>query len=103
MEDKIRTLFKRGTPQCGLVYGVIAFVFGLLLVAIGFWKSLLIAFICFVAVFLGANKNYEQAVKNSINRVLPEDKVIKNKPGSAQPREDSLDSQEEHQKEHYEE
>lgn len=71
MEEWVRTLFKKGTPQCGLAYGVIAFVFGLLLVLIGFWKTLLIAVLCALAAFWGGVQNHEQALKNGMNKVIP--------------------------------
>ena len=74
MEDWVKKLFKRGTPQCGLAYGVIAFMTGLLLVLVGFWKTFFIAVLCAIGVFLGCNHNYEQAVKNGINQMLPKEK-----------------------------
>lgn len=71
MEKWVRTLFKRGTPQCGLAYGMIAFVFGLLFVTLGFWKTVLIAVLSAVGAFLGGVMNHEQALKNGLNKVIP--------------------------------
>lgn len=77
MEEWVKTLFKRGTPQCGLAYGIIAFVFAILLVTLGFWKTLLVAVICGLVAFLGGVKNHEQALKNGINHILPKQHTIK--------------------------
>ncbi len=73
MEEKGRGFFERGTPWGGFLYGVITFAFGLVMYIFGFWKMLLLALLCALAVFLGGVKNHEQAIKNSINKVLPQE------------------------------
>ncbi|NLB90340.1 MAG: DUF2273 domain-containing protein [Clostridiales bacterium] len=99
MEDWVRALFKRGTPQCGVAYGLIAFVFSLLLIFVGFWKTVLVVVICAAAVFLGANRNYEQAIKNGINKVLPENKNHSFKSSSTDQEDDTTEENNQDQQE----
>ena len=66
--------FKKGTPGYGLLIGICFVVLGVLLLTIGFWKTLLLAVLFAVGFFLGTVENKEQFVKDAANRLIPEKK-----------------------------
>ena len=62
---KLFDKMKIGTPACGVVGCVAGIVLALLLIFLGFWKTL---FIC----LLGAVENKPEFWKKVINKVLPQ-------------------------------
>ena len=79
MGEKGKGFFKKGTPECGLAYGLITFAFGLVMYIFGFWKMVLLLLLCAIAVFLGGVSNHEQAIKDGINKMLPQEQEKKEK------------------------
>ena len=67
--------FKKGTPGYGLVIGICFVILGVLLLTIGFWKTLLLAALFAVGFFLGTVENKEQFLKDTANRLIPEKKA----------------------------
>ena len=62
---------KIGTFECGLVCGIIGIVLALLLIFLGFWKTLFICVLGGLGAFIGGVKDKPQFCKNVINKVLP--------------------------------
>ena len=63
--------FRKGTPAFGIVLGILFAIIGVLLLSIGFWKTLLLAALFLAGYFLGAVENPEKALKNTANRLIP--------------------------------
>ena len=65
---------KKGTPAFGLIIGAGLVVLGVLVMTIGFWKTLILALLFCVGYFLGAVENKSRFLKDTVNRVIPEKK-----------------------------
>ena len=63
--------FQIGTPECGLVYGVIGAVIALMILFLGFWRTAFVALLFGAGYFIGAVSNKGETVKNGINKVFP--------------------------------
>jgi len=68
--------FKRGTPAFGFLAGCIFVILGILLMTIGFWKTVLLMVLFAVGYFLGAVNNKGAFLKDTVNRIVPEKKSI---------------------------
>ena len=66
---------KRGTPAFGILMGILFLSVGLLWMKLGFWRTLLLAALFAAGYFIGAVDNKTQALKDTLNRVIPEKKV----------------------------
>ncbi len=62
---------KKGTPAYGLIIGCAFVVFGILLLTIGFWKTLLLSVLFAVGFFIGTVEDKEKFIKDTANRILP--------------------------------
>jgi len=69
---------KRGTPAFGIALGIALVAIGVLIMLIGFWKTLLLAALFAVGFFLGTVENKSEFMKNAANKLIPdkEAKVI---------------------------
>ena len=63
--------WKIGTPQCGILCGVIGALIALMLLYMGFWRTLFVALLAAIGYFIGANENKGEALKNVINKCFP--------------------------------
>ena len=61
-----------GTPCGGLITALIGVIIAVLLIFIGFWKTLLIAVLGGVGYLLGASQLFCGDVKDALNRVIPQ-------------------------------
>ncbi len=66
--------FERGTPAFGIVLGVICAAAGALVMAIGFWRTVLLALLFAVGYFLGAVQDKSGFVRNVANKAIPQKK-----------------------------
>lgn len=57
LNDLLKEMLTWGTPACGVFCGVLGILLAILLLTIGFWKTLFVALLCAVGVFLGAVKD----------------------------------------------
>lgn len=64
--------FKKGTPAFGLALGLILAGLGALVMAIGFWKTLLLAGLFAIGYFLGSVEDKSRFFRNTANRIIPE-------------------------------
>ena len=62
---------KRGTPGFGILLGLLLAALGVLIMLIGFWKTLLLAALFGVGFFLGTVDNKSEFMKNAANRLIP--------------------------------
>ena len=71
LNDLLKEMTTWGTPACGLLCGVLGVLVAILLLTIGFWKTLFVALLCALGVFLGAVKDKAAFLKNAINKLFP--------------------------------
>ena len=67
----IRKMTEPGTPQAALFFGVLGLIVALLLLQIGFWRTLLVVVCCLVGCFLGGVKDKAGFVRRVPNRFGP--------------------------------
>lgn len=67
---------KIGTQECAIFSAVIAMVLAVLFLLAGFWKTMLVAILMLLGAFLGGVKDKKQWIKNLVNRVLPDHKIV---------------------------
>ena len=71
LEDVLKNAFKPGTPAGKLSFGLLFMVLGVLLAIFGFWKSLLIAVLTCIGVFIGSAETLGKATAKLIDKVYP--------------------------------
>lgn len=64
----------RGTPAFGFLLGILFVLTGVLMMTVGFWKTVVIVALFAAGFFIGAVGDKKQFVKNTVNRVIPEKK-----------------------------
>lgn len=62
---------KIGTKLCGIVLAAVGALLALMLLYLGFWRTLFVAVLAGVGYFLGAFANKAEAVKALINKLFP--------------------------------
>ena len=69
---------KIGTPMAGVACGTALVAVAVLIMVIGFWKTLILLALFGIGFFLGTVENKQEFVKDAVNRVIPakEAKVI---------------------------
>lgn len=60
-----------GTAECAIFFAVIAMVLALLFLALGFWKTVLIAVLMAAGLFIGGVKDKKAWVSEKINHLFP--------------------------------
>ena len=71
IEELLKELFKPGTPQYGILWGIVFVLLAILLLTIGFWKTLFLVILFMLGMFVGAVKDKEAFIKNLINKIFP--------------------------------
>ena len=71
MEEFIRELFTPGTPQFGFVCGILGAALGLMLLLLGFWKTLFVAFFCALGAYIGGVGDKQAHFKRILNGLFP--------------------------------
>lgn len=71
MSDWIKKVTEPGTRACSVFYAVIGAVLAILLLTIGFWRTLFIAAFAAVGALIGAIRDKSAFAKNTVNRVFP--------------------------------
>lgn len=67
--------FKKGTTALGLLLGTLFVLIGVLWMALGFWRTLLLAALFGLGYFLGAADNKGELIREAANRVIPKKEV----------------------------
>ena len=63
--------FKKGTTALGLLLGTLFVLIGVLWMALGFWRTLLLVALFGLGYFLGAADNKGELIREAANRVIP--------------------------------
>jgi len=63
--------FRVGTPLCGILFGAVGALIALMLLFLGFWRTLLVAVLFAAGYFVGAVKNKTEVLKALINKWFP--------------------------------
>jgi len=63
--------FRVGTPQCGLITGLLGAVLAFLFLFLGFWNTLFVIAFFGGGFFLGAFTHKVEWLKKAINRMFP--------------------------------
>ena len=74
----MKNKLKIGTPAMGIAIGAVLAGAGVLVMLIGFWKTLLLLVLFAVGYFIGTVENKQEFIKGAANRIIPakEAKVI---------------------------
>ena len=67
---------KKGTPAFGIACGAALTLLGVLVMIIGFWKTLALCVLFGLGYFFGTVENKREFMKNTANKLIP-DKEIK--------------------------
>lgn len=70
-EQQDRNFLKIGSPLCGVLCGIAGALLALMLLFIGFWRTLFVALLFAVGYFLGASADKADSVRRFINRCFP--------------------------------
>lgn len=63
--------FQMGTPECGLAMGILGALIALMILFLGFWRTVFVAALFALGYFIGAVANKGEAVKTAVNKVFP--------------------------------
>lgn len=66
--------FKKGTPAFGIFLGILFLLIGILVMSIGFWKTLVLAALFCLGYFIGSVNNKAGFFKDTMNKIVPEKK-----------------------------
>ncbi len=66
---------KKGTPLFGLLLGAVLVLVGVLVMTIGFWKTLVLCLLFGLGYFLGTVENKREFMKTTANRLIPDKEV----------------------------
>lgn len=64
-----KDIFKIGTPQCGAFGALCGVILAVLLLTIGFWKTVFIFAFAALGLFIGLVKDKKGALRGAINRI----------------------------------
>lgn len=70
-EDSLKKAFKPGTPAGKLSFGLLFLVLGIFFAIFGFWKTLVIAVLTCIGVFIGSEETLGKATAKVIDKVYP--------------------------------
>ena len=63
--------FRIGTPLCGVICAGLGALLALMLLYMGFWRTLFVLILAGAGYFIGASKDKAESLKNGINKVFP--------------------------------
>ncbi len=66
---------KRGTPRFGIVLGIALVAIGVLIMLIGFWKTLVLALLFAAGYFIGTVDDKSAFMKKTVNKLVPNKEV----------------------------
>lgn len=70
-EQNKRSFFRTGTPRCGILCAALGALVALMLLYLGFLRTLFVALLAAVGYFLGAESNKAETLKKMVNRLFP--------------------------------
>ena len=66
---------KKGAPGFGLILGAAMVLLGVLVMLIGFWKTLVLLLLFLIGYFIGSVDNKKEFVKSTANKLIPAKEV----------------------------
>ena len=66
---------KKGTPLYGIIIGGGLMLLGVLVMLIGFWKTLILCALFGAGYFIGTVENKREFMKNTANKIIPDKEV----------------------------
>ena len=66
---------KKGTPAFGIACGIALVLAGVLVMTIGFWKTLVLCVLFGIGYFMGTVENKKDFMKSTANKIFPEKEV----------------------------
>jgi uncharacterized membrane protein len=66
--ESVRKLTEPGTPQAAVFFAVLGLIVALLLLLIGFWRTLLVVICCLLGCFLGGVKDKGEFIRRILSR-----------------------------------
>lgn len=70
--EKLKNAYKPGSPAAKYSFGLLFFSIALLIVIIGFWKTLFVGAMTMVGVFIGSAETLGKATAKLIDRIYPQ-------------------------------
>ena len=70
--EALSAMLTWGTRECGFLCAVAGAVLAVLLLTVGFWKTLLVVLFCAAGAFIGGVHDKEAFVKKLLNRLIPD-------------------------------
>lgn len=70
-KGSLRNILKVGTPECAVFCAVVAMALALMLLTLGFWRTLLAVLIVCVGAFIGGVKDKKGFISRIVNRLFP--------------------------------
>lgn len=72
LTENMKRAFKPGNPEAKICYGALFFIIAVLFAVFGFWKTLFIAALTLIGVFIGSAETLGKATAKLIDKVYPE-------------------------------
>ena len=63
--------WKIGTPECGILFGLIGAVIALMLLFLGFWSTLFVGALFAVGYFIGSSRDKAETIRAFVNKRFP--------------------------------
>lgn len=70
-EQKPSGFWAIGTPRCGLICALIGTVIALLMLFVGFWRTLLVMLFAAAGYYVGGVEHKSEAFRRVVNRLFP--------------------------------
>lgn len=71
LEEMLKDAFKPGTARGKFCFGLVFFLLALMFVVFGFWKTLFIALLTALGVFIGSAETIGKATAKLIDKIYP--------------------------------
>lgn len=71
LTDTLRAMFRPGSALCAVTYAALGVILAVLLLTIGFWKTLFILAFAAVGAVLGGVSQKKEVIRNAVNKRFP--------------------------------
>ena len=75
-QNHVAKIFQIGTAECAIFFAFLAMVLALLFLSLGFWKTVLIAVLMALGLFIGGVKDKKGWISEKINRLFPPKQTV---------------------------
>ena len=63
--------FEIGTPECGIALGIVGAVVALMILFLGFWRTVFVAVLFAAGYFIGSSRDKAESVRAFVNKRFP--------------------------------